>query len=100
MSRGKHLSLEEARKEGKLDQYAEEHPMVGRRVKFDRTLMTDPDPLTIWVLCEYCGGEGVKYTGHQNDPFPKYVGPCQVCNGSGTEEVEANPITMEDLDNL
>jgi len=38
MSRGKHLSLEGARKEGKLDQYAEEHPAEGKRTLFDRTL--------------------------------------------------------------
>ncbi len=30
MSRGKHLSLEETRKEGKLKQFAKEHPSKGR----------------------------------------------------------------------
>lgn len=29
MSRGKHLSLKEARKAGKLDQFANEHPSTG-----------------------------------------------------------------------
>lgn len=38
MSRGKHLSLEEARRLGKLDQYAEEHPMEGKKGLFDKTL--------------------------------------------------------------
>ena len=38
MSRGKHLSLEEARKQGKLDQFAKEHPSKGDKEKFDRLL--------------------------------------------------------------
>lgn len=36
MSRGKHLSLEEARKLGKLDRFAKEHPSEGDAEKFDR----------------------------------------------------------------
>ena len=38
MSRGKHLSLEEARRSGKLDRYAAEHPMVGDKERFTRVL--------------------------------------------------------------
>ena len=38
MSRGKHLSLEEARKLGKLDQFAKEHPHEGDEKAFDRAL--------------------------------------------------------------
>lgn len=38
MSRGKHLSLGEARKQGKLEQFAKEHPAEGDRNKFDRLL--------------------------------------------------------------
>jgi len=38
MSRGKHLSLEEARKAGKLGQFAAEHPAIGDREKFDQLL--------------------------------------------------------------
>ena len=38
MSRGKHLSLEEARKSGKLKQFAKEHPCAGDGQKFDRLL--------------------------------------------------------------
>lgn len=34
MSRGKHLSLEEARKKGLLDQFAKEHPNEGRADQF------------------------------------------------------------------
>ena len=38
MSRGKHLSLGEARKAGKVKQFAKEHPAEGDREKFDRLL--------------------------------------------------------------
>jgi hypothetical protein len=38
MSRGKYLSLEEARKTGKLDRFAKEHPSDGDRERFDRLL--------------------------------------------------------------
>jgi hypothetical protein len=36
MSRGKYLSLEEARKKGQLDRFAKEHPSEGDKDKFDR----------------------------------------------------------------
>ena len=35
MARGKFLSLEEARKAGKLDQFCKEHPSVGDWNEFD-----------------------------------------------------------------
>jgi hypothetical protein len=38
MSRGKYLSLEEARKSGKLDRFAKEHPSEGDRKRFDHLL--------------------------------------------------------------
>jgi mRNA-degrading endonuclease RelE of RelBE toxin-antitoxin system len=38
MSRGKYLSLEEARKSGKLDRFAKEHPSKGDRKRFGRLL--------------------------------------------------------------
>ncbi len=38
MSRGKYLSLEEARKSGDLKRFAKEHPMEGDRERFDRLL--------------------------------------------------------------
>jgi len=38
MSRGKYLSLEEARKAGKLDQFADEHPSTADRERFDALL--------------------------------------------------------------
>lgn len=42
MSRGKHLSLEEARKEKQLDRFAKEHPSEGDKTAFDKlfTAMT------------------------------------------------------------
>ncbi len=36
MARGKYLSLEEARKSGKLGQFAKEHPSEGDEKQFDR----------------------------------------------------------------
>ena len=38
MSRGKHLSLEEARKKGLLDQFAKEHPTETDADRFERLL--------------------------------------------------------------
>lgn len=38
MSRGKHLSLEEARERGKLDQFCAEHPSEADRVRFLKLL--------------------------------------------------------------
>ena len=38
MSRGKYLSLEEARKAGRLDRFAKEHPSEGDRARFNRLL--------------------------------------------------------------
>ena len=36
MSRGKHLSLEEARNENKLNRFAKEHPSKGDKKLFDK----------------------------------------------------------------
>lgn len=38
MSRGKHLSLHEARKRGELDRFAKEHEAVGDRDAFEKVL--------------------------------------------------------------
>lgn len=38
MSRGKHLSLEEARRSGKLYRFAKEHPLEGDEERFKRVL--------------------------------------------------------------
>ena len=38
MSRGKYLSLEEARQQGKLAQFCKEHPTVADRDRFERLL--------------------------------------------------------------
>ncbi len=38
MSRGKYLSLEEARKLGKLDQFCKEHPSQADAGRFERLL--------------------------------------------------------------
>lgn len=38
MARGKHLSLEEARKAGQIDRFCKEHPSDGNEPVFDRLL--------------------------------------------------------------
>ena len=38
MSRGKHLSLEEARKAGQIDQFCKEHPSEGDGGRFAKLL--------------------------------------------------------------
>jgi hypothetical protein len=46
MSRGKYLSLEEARKRGLLERFCKEHPSEGDEERFKRLLesMTNPKP--------------------------------------------------------
>lgn len=51
----------------------------------------------IFVLCEACGSEGHEYSGHLNDPHPRYVGPCRYCDGKGAEAVPTYPVTAEDM---
>jgi hypothetical protein len=46
MSQGKYLSLEEARKSGKLDRFAQEHPSQTDRDRFARLC----DDGTMWVV--------------------------------------------------
>jgi hypothetical protein len=38
VSRGKHLSLSEARKTGQLERFAKEHPTTGDREAFEKLL--------------------------------------------------------------
>ena len=38
MARGKYLSLDEARRMGRLDQFCKEHPSYGDKKIFDRAL--------------------------------------------------------------
>ena len=47
MARGKHRSLEEARKDGQLKQFAKEHPATGDRERFDKlfgAMTAPPEP--------------------------------------------------------
>jgi hypothetical protein len=46
MSRGKYLSLEEARKAGQLDQFCKEHPSEGDKERFDNMLGAMAKPKT------------------------------------------------------
>lgn len=53
---------------------------------------------TLLVPCENCGTEGRIYIGYGNDPNPCDAGPCPVCNGTGEEEVEAEPVMLAECD--
>lgn len=47
------------------------------------------------MCCSACEGDGRKISGDYDDHD---YGRCIVCGGSGEEEIEVRPITMEDLD--
>ena len=48
------------------------------------------------ICCETCGGEGQIYGGEYEDE--RDCGPCEVCEGTGGEIIETQPIEMEDLE--
>lgn len=54
--------------------------------------MTDPRI----VPCDRCGSEGRLYSGQYEDE--RDCGECPVCEGTGGEIIETEPIEMEDLD--
>lgn len=61
----------------------------------------------IFVCCAGCDGEGRDYReGWFYDRFFGQVqdvedcGPCPYCDGFGSEEVEGEPITLEDLEEM
>lgn len=61
----------------------------------------EPRP-TIFVQCPCCGGEGRIYKSRYggNDPDVWDAGQCEMCEGTGTAEVEAEPIELEDLEQI
>lgn len=55
----------------------------------------------VLVLCENCQSEGRIITMNGNDPdSERDHGPCPVCDGIGTVFVGAEPITLDDLDEI
>jgi hypothetical protein len=50
------------------------------------------------IPCRCCGGEGFIESGHPTAPHASGVRICEHCHGSGDEEVEAIPVTLDDLD--
>ena len=48
------------------------------------------------ILCDACASEGRVLTS-DGGPFDKDHGPCPCCNGTGMEEIEVEPITLDDL---
>lgn len=61
-----------------------------------------PLKTSVRVLCEACGGEGRRYTSRYggNDPDVWDAGPCQACEGTCYVDVEAAPVTLEDMQNV
>jgi hypothetical protein len=53
-------------------------------------------PETRTVLCETCGSEGRIYRGLYDDE--RDCGECPACKGTGLEEVEVEPVTLDDLE--
>lgn len=45
-----------------------------------------------FVCCSACDGSGIYEDGDYGSE------PCSYCDGYGSEQVEVEPITMEDLD--
>lgn len=52
------------------------------------------------VACPTCRSEGFIEHGHPNAPHPDWVEPCPTCDGDGCIEIEAEPITVDDLDDM
>lgn len=50
------------------------------------------------ILCRNCLSEGRIYVGHPNDPHPRDIGECPICEGTGYETVLVEPIDMDDLE--
>ncbi len=56
------------------------------------------------IACTNCDGEGriTRFTGEfcreTGAAIERDYGKCPVCNGTGMEEIEVEPITLEDLD--
>lgn len=48
------------------------------------------------VPCEHCNTEGRIYCGQHEDE--RDCGECPVCEGTGGEIIEVEPITLEDLE--
>jgi len=60
----------------------------------------EPEAFPVWQDCPTCHGEGHLYSGHPNDPHPRYEGVCPTCEGAGQIEVETEPVDFDDLDAL
>lgn len=67
-------------------------------------LLADP----IFVQCAGCNGEGRQYRSAwvydrgcgYSYPDVEDDGECPYCEGFGSEEIEGEPITLEDLENV
>lgn len=50
------------------------------------------------ILCRTCESEGRTLMAWPGQYNPVDCGPCPVCEGTGSEIIEVEPIKMEDLD--
>lgn len=55
---------------------------------------------TRFVRCDDCGGEGVIRYGHPNAPYDDREERCGLCRGEGLCEVEVEPVTLEELEDV
>ena len=69
MSRGKYLSLEEARKTGRLDRFCKEHPSEGDKELFDRLFEAMAKPKSVQIPTQ--GGRLFRFdVGRRSDLKP------------------------------
>lgn len=57
-------------------------------------------PPPLFVACEFCQTEGRIYTARGNDPDVTDHGVCPECGGECYVEVETQPISLEDMQNV
>lgn len=50
------------------------------------------------IPCEYCEGDGRLYGAPRPPNGDSSSRRCHYCNGTGRQEIELEPITLEDLD--
>jgi hypothetical protein len=54
--------------------------------------------LRLIITCRTCHGEGFIEHGHPNAPHADWVEPCRQCDETGSEEIEDEPLLIEDLE--
>jgi hypothetical protein len=52
------------------------------------------------VECPSCHGAGDIEYGHPNAPYPNWAERCRDCDATGLVEIDDEPITVDDLDEM